>query len=76
MPHTAQKMISLTRHAERADGQATMGAADPELFRHSMQNPMEWSVRGFEEEMTAVMATPGVVALAMVLASGPDATTD
>ncbi len=28
---SAQKMVILTRHAERADGQATMGAADPEL---------------------------------------------
>jgi broad specificity phosphatase PhoE len=28
---SAQKMVILTRHAERADGQATMGASDPEL---------------------------------------------
>jgi len=41
-------------------------AADPKLFRHSMQNPAEWSVRGFEEEMERVMATPGVVAFAIV----------
>lgn len=44
-------------------------AADPELFRHSMQNPPEWSVRGFELEMDKVIATPGVVALAIVLAA-------
>lgn len=48
-------------------------AADPGLFRHSMQNPDEWSVRGFEREMERVKATPGVVALAMVLDSGPEA---
>jgi ribosomal-protein-alanine N-acetyltransferase len=41
-------------------------AADPELFRHSMQNPPSWSVRGFEEEMTRVMATPGVIAFAII----------
>lgn len=45
-------------------------AADPELFRHSMQGPAEWSVRGFEMEMEKVMALPGVVAFAMVLARG------
>jgi broad specificity phosphatase PhoE len=28
---SAQKMVILTRHAERADGQATMSASDPEL---------------------------------------------
>lgn len=43
-------------------------AADPELFRHSMQNPPEWSVRGFEMEMEKVKATAGVVAFAIVLA--------
>lgn len=42
-----------------------LAAADPDLFRHSMQNPQEWSIRGFEEEMEAVMATPGVVAFAI-----------
>ncbi|MFN0131395.1 MAG: GNAT family N-acetyltransferase [Phycisphaerales bacterium] len=53
-----------TRHA--AD---LFASADPDLFRFSMQNPPEWSVRGFELEMEKVKATPGVVALAMVLAS-------
>jgi N-acetyltransferase len=48
-----------------------LAAADPELFRHSMQNPLEWSVRGFQEEMDRVIATPGVVAFAIILASGP-----
>lgn len=44
-------------------------AADPELFRHSMQNPPEWTVRGFELEMDKVISTPGVAALAIVLAT-------
>lgn len=47
-------------------------AADRELFRHSSQNPTEWSVRGFEEEMDLMAEMPGVVALAMELASGRD----
>ncbi len=51
-----------TRHAPDL-----FAAADPELFRHSMQNPPAWSVQGFEEEMTRVMATPGVVAFAIIL---------
>lgn len=42
-------------------------AADKELFRHTMQAPTEWSVRGFEEEMAKVKAIAGVVALAVVL---------
>lgn len=45
------------------------GAADAELFRHSTQNPPEWSARGFELEMEKVKATPGVVAFAIVLAA-------
>ena len=44
--------------------------ADPDLFRHSMQAPSEWSVRGFELEFEKVLALPGVVAFAIVLASG------
>jgi ribosomal-protein-alanine N-acetyltransferase len=44
--------------------------ADQELFRHSMQAPPEWSVRGFELELTKVNSLPGVVAFAIVLASG------
>lgn len=48
-------------------------AADPTLFLHSMQNPPEWSIRGFEREMDTIKAIPGVVAFAMVLASGPRA---
>ena len=47
-------------------------AADQELFRHSMQAPTEWSVRGFEAEMAKVMALPDVVAFAIVLAAGAD----
>ncbi len=47
--------------------------ADQELFRHSMQAPAEWSVRGFEAEFAKVIALPGVVAFAIVLADGPDA---
>ncbi len=42
--------------------------ADPELFRHTMQAPAEWSVRGFELEIEKVNALPGVVAFAIVLA--------
>jgi N-acetyltransferase len=45
-------------------------AADQELFRHTMQAPDEWSVRGFEQEMARVRAIPGVVALAIVLLEG------
>lgn len=45
-------------------------AADQELFKHSMQGPHEWSVRGFELEMEKVNSLPGVVAFAVVLASG------
>jgi N-acetyltransferase len=44
-------------------------AADPELFRHSMQNPPEWSVRGFEIELDKVISTPGVLAFAIILNS-------
>jgi RimJ/RimL family protein N-acetyltransferase len=51
-----------TRHAPDL-----FAAADPQLFRHSMQNPREWSVRGFEREMEEVKAISGVVAFAMVL---------
>ncbi len=50
------------RHADEL-----FAVADPELFRHSMQAPDEWSVRGFEREFERVMATPGVVAFAIVL---------
>jgi RimJ/RimL family protein N-acetyltransferase len=57
---------------ERRHAPDFLAAADPELFRHSSQSPMEWSVWGFEEEMEKVMAIPGVVAFAMVLAGGPD----
>jgi N-acetyltransferase len=52
-----------TRHA--AD---LFAAADRELFRHSMQGPSEWSVRGFELELARVNSLPGVVAFAIVLA--------
>lgn len=48
-------------------------AADQDLFRHSMQAPPEWSLRGFELEIDKVMSLPGVVAFAIILASGPDA---
>lgn len=48
-------------------------AADVELFRHSMQAPSEWSVRGFEMEMDKVKAILGVVALAIVLTEGREA---
>lgn len=48
-------------------------AADPELFRHSMQNPSEWTVAGFEEELERVNALPGVIAFAIIKRSGEGA---
>lgn len=48
-------------------------AADRELFRHTMQAPQEWSVRGFEQELEQVKSLPGVVALAIVLSDGANA---
>jgi RimJ/RimL family protein N-acetyltransferase len=50
-----------TRHAPDL-----LAAADPELFRHSMQAPAEWSVRGFEAEIEKTKAFPDVVAFAMI----------
>lgn len=48
-----------------------LGAADPELFRHTPQAPDEWTAAGFEREITRVSALPDVVALAIVhLGSG------
>jgi RimJ/RimL family protein N-acetyltransferase len=41
--------------------------ADRELFRHTMQAPAEWTVRGFAEEFERVAALPATVAFAMVL---------
>lgn len=48
-------------------------AADPEIFRYGSQHPPEWSVAGFEQEIAKVVAFPGVVAFAIVLASGKEA---
>jgi N-acetyltransferase len=42
--------------------------ADQELFRHSMQAPSEWSIRGFELELEKVRSLSGVVPFAIVLA--------
>jgi N-acetyltransferase len=47
-------------------------AADQELFRHTMQGPSEWSLRGIERELEAVRTLPGVVAFAIVLAQESD----
>jgi len=58
---------------ERRHAPELFAAADKELFRHTMQAPPEWSVRGFEEEMEKVKALPGVVAFAIVKAEGEDA---
>jgi RimJ/RimL family protein N-acetyltransferase len=58
---------------ERRHARGLFTAADRELFRHTMQAPPEWSVRGFEIEMEKVTSLPDVVAFAIVLASGPDA---
>lgn len=52
---------------------AVFPLADPELFRHSMQAPSEWSVGGFEAEFEKVSTMPGVVAFAIVLSAGKDA---
>ncbi len=49
-----------------------LAAADPELFRHSMQAPDEWSLTGFERDIQKMNTLPGVVPFAIVLASGPD----
>ncbi|MCX5689084.1 MAG: GNAT family N-acetyltransferase, partial [Planctomycetota bacterium] len=62
------RLVALeSRHASDVFPQA-----DPELFRHSMQAPAEWSVRGFEAEFEKVRAMDGVVAFAIMLASGPN----
>jgi len=45
-------------------------AADPELFRHSMQAPQDWSVEGFIRQTASINALPDVVAFAMVLSAG------
>jgi N-acetyltransferase len=58
---------------ERRHAPDLFAVADKELFRHTMQAPAEWSVRGFEEELEKVRSLPGVVAFAMVLADGPQA---
>jgi ribosomal-protein-alanine N-acetyltransferase len=50
------------RHA-----QDLFAAADRELFRHTMQAPREWTVRGFEEELEQVRGLPGTAALAIVM---------
>jgi ribosomal-protein-alanine N-acetyltransferase len=47
-------------------------AADQELFRHSMQAPPEWSIRGFEQEIEKVRSLPGSVPLAIIAMSGKD----
>ena len=56
---------------ERRHARDLFAAADPELFRHTMQAPPEWSVRGFEMEMEKIISLPDVVPFAIVLASGP-----
>jgi RimJ/RimL family protein N-acetyltransferase len=57
-----------TRHAEDFHAMA-----DPDLFVHSTQGPVEWSVRGFAEEIEKVNAMAGVVAFAMIAIAGPHA---
>lgn len=46
--------------------------ADPELFRHSMQAPSEWSVRGFAQEIEKVRTLPGSVPFAIIATAGKD----
>lgn len=60
---------------ERRHAGELFAAADPELFRHTMQAPPEWSVRGFEMEMEKIISLPDVVPFAIVLASGAKAGT-
>lgn len=48
-------------------------AADPELFRHSMQAPQEWSVEGFTRQAAELKSLPDVIAFAIVLSSGTEA---
>lgn len=57
---------------ERRHAADLFAAADPALFTHTMQAPREWSVKGFEDELVSVASLPGVVALAIVLADGPN----
>jgi RimJ/RimL family protein N-acetyltransferase len=44
-------------------------AADPELFRFTMQAPDEWSPAGFEAEARWTAALPGTLAFAILLAA-------
>lgn len=46
-----------------------LAAADPELYRHTVQHPPEWTVAGFEKEIATVVAMPNSVAFAIVLES-------
>ena len=48
-------------------------AADPELFRFTPQMPDEWSVGGFEQEISRVLSAPDSVALAIIALRGPSA---
>lgn len=52
---------------ERRHAPDLFEAADVDLFRHSLQSPAEWSVRGFERDVDMVNGLPGVVAYAIVL---------
>ncbi len=51
---SAQKMVILTRHAERADGQATMGASDP---------PLSAAGAARAEKLASMLADAGVTAI-------------
>lgn len=44
-----------------------LAAADPDLFRFTPQAPAEWSVAGFETQITKLNTRADVVALAIVL---------
>ncbi|CAN5694964.1 GNAT family protein [soil metagenome] len=43
-----------------------LSAADPELFRHTPQNPQEWTAAGFAEGILKVTGLADVVAFAIV----------
>lgn len=54
---SAQKMVILTRHAERADGQATMGASDPALSEAGKARAEKLAAMLVDANITAMFTT-------------------
>lgn len=54
---SAQKMVILTRHAERADGAATMGASDPELSAAGKERAERLAAMLAEAKVGAIFTT-------------------